>query len=331
MSALEDRQKYTDLKMQELDARLSQTKELFAGKACVYVTGSFGRREAGPNSDLDLFIVGRRISDPGAHRNNILRRLDEICLKADLIKSTHECGLPEFDGDGRFLVRHSIVDLVKTLGQPHDDALNTFTARLLLLLESRVLIGAETYNETVDEIIAAYWADYEGHADRFLPAFLTNDILRLWRTFCVNYEAFTERQPKDKKIKRKLKNYKLKHSRLLTCYSAIIFLLAKYNTTGTVTPGDAREMTSLSPLDRLQAVLKCGQFHTAKPALERANVNYERFLMTTDVPEGDLLMKFEDIQFARRMADKSQEFGQSIYEGLTAIGNASPFHRLLVV
>ena len=29
------------------------------GKACVYVTGSFGRGEASEHSDLDLFIIGK--------------------------------------------------------------------------------------------------------------------------------------------------------------------------------------------------------------------------------------------------------------------------------
>jgi hypothetical protein len=55
-----------------------------------------------------------------------------------------------------------------------------------------------------------------------VPAFLANDILRIWRTFCVNYEARTETEPAEKKAKRKLKNYKLEHSRLLTCYSALL-------------------------------------------------------------------------------------------------------------
>lgn len=331
MNALESRRKYTEETMETLLRSLSHAQNSFGSKACVYVTGSFGRNEAGSNSDLDLFIVGRRISDPGADRQNVLRRLDEICLKAGLIKATRECGLPEFDGDGRFLVRHSIVDLVKTLGQPHDDALNTFTARLLLILESRPLIGVEIYHETIEEIIAEYWANYESHATDFLPAFLANDILRLWRTFCVNYEAFTERQPKEKRTKRKLKNYKLKHSRLLTCYSSIIFLLAKYNLCQTVTLNDAKEMTSLAPLERLQWVRKSTFFAPAHEALDRALANYDRFLEATDCEEALLLGQFEDDQFARRMSEESQEFGRNIYEALTAIGNGSEFHRLLVV
>ena len=84
-----------------------------------------------------------------------------------------------------------------------------------------------------------------------MPAFLTNDILRLWRTFCVNYEAGTEREPEDKKAKGKLKNYKLKHSRMLTCYSAILWLLAIYAKKNSVSRDDAFAMTGMTPTERL--------------------------------------------------------------------------------
>jgi hypothetical protein len=62
-------------------------------------------------------------------------------------------------------------------------------------------------------VVEAYWRDFLDHRQAFVPTFLTNDILRLWRTFCVNYEARTQTEPARKKAKRKLKNYKLKHRR----------------------------------------------------------------------------------------------------------------------
>jgi predicted nucleotidyltransferase len=50
------------------------------------VFGIFACRtlDAGKNSDLDLFIVGR----VGADERRELSRLDEICLKAELIETT---------------------------------------------------------------------------------------------------------------------------------------------------------------------------------------------------------------------------------------------------
>jgi predicted nucleotidyltransferase len=234
MTEIVSRRKTTSDRLATIRVALADSANLSKGKACVYATGSFGRGEAGKFSDLDLFIVGK-----GPAGKSDLRRLDEICIKADLIEVTKKNGLPEFSGDGRYLIHYSVGDLVKTVGTPEDDALNTFTARLLLLLESKPLVEPDVYLEIIDEIIIAYWRDYEDHKSSFMPAYLANDILRLWRTFCVNYEARSDREPDFEKARGKIKNYKLKHSRLLTCFSAIIYLLAIFNKSNTVHPADA--------------------------------------------------------------------------------------------
>ncbi|MBI3474278.1 MAG: hypothetical protein HY010_00975, partial [Acidobacteria bacterium] len=208
-------------------------------------------------SDLDLFIVGKKDGQPGrdGKEGSLLKRLDEICIKADLIDATRQLSIPEFSGDGRYLTHYSVHEFTNTLGTPEDDVTNTFTARLLLLLESCPLLEPAVYREVTEEVIAAYWRDYEDHKTDFMPAFLANDILRLWRTFCVNYEARTERVPVREKAKGKLKNYKLKHSRLLTCYSALLYLLAVYGREQTVSPTDALAMIGLTPTERLEWLL----------------------------------------------------------------------------
>lgn len=220
---------------QRIDAlriSLADSERRCATKACVYTTGSFGRVEGGQFSDLDLFIVGLS-SDADALKSR-LGMLDEILVKADLIECTKEQQFPPFSGDGEYLAHHSVRKLIGSLGKRNDDAENTFTARLLLLLESRPLVCRDVYDEVIDETIAAYWRDYTDHKPDFMPAFLANDVLRLWRTLCINYEAGTSTEPEDKKAKRKLKNFKLKHSRLLTCYSALLHLLHTFRARRTV-------------------------------------------------------------------------------------------------
>ncbi len=211
MSELARRREYSVQKLAELKNQLKSAQSNAEGKACVYATGSFGRREAGENSDLDLFIVGKSDEQSGGSEKRLLSRLEEICIKANLIETCRRMKLPEFTGEGQYLVHYSIRDFTNTLGKPEDDSTNTFTARLLPLLESQCLLGQDVYDEAISDVIAAYWRDYEGHERSFMPAFLCNDILRLWRTFCVNYEARTEREPEEKKAKGKIKNYKLKH------------------------------------------------------------------------------------------------------------------------
>ena len=138
MGELADRRGKTETRIHLIRGDLKTAEARAAGKACVYATGSFGRCEASVHSDLDLFIVGKRDGKPGpdGKEGSLLKRLDEILIKADLIQVTRRLGIPEFSGDGRYLVHYSVHDFTKTLGTPEDDVTNTFTARLLLLLRA---------------------------------------------------------------------------------------------------------------------------------------------------------------------------------------------------
>lgn len=333
VSELANRRSATAERIARLRDRLKEAQGLLKGKACVFATGSFGRCEAGPHSDLDLFIVGKRDGKPGRNgkEGSLLKRLDEICVKADLIKATRDLKIPEFSGDGRYLVHYSVHEFTKTLGTPHDDVTNTFRARLLLLLESFPLLEPGVYRQVLEEVVAVYWRDYEDHEADFIPAFLANDILRLWRTFCVNYEARTERMPAEEKAKGKLKNYKLKHSRLLTCYSGLLYLLAVYAGQRTVSPSDAMAMINLTPTERLEWLLGRNDLAQAHGAIRKLIAQYEQFLETTNGTEIELVGKFMDNEGSRRFMGAAYDFGDSVFEALSRIGDGNRFHRLLVV
>jgi len=321
---LDTRRRRTSERLSELRAAVAAGEALVRGRACVYLTGSFARGEASDHSDLDLFIVGR----DGEER---LNQLDALCLKADLIRATQQMGLPPFSGDGEYLQIHMISKLLETLGRPDDDSSNTFTARLLLLLESRPLLGEDLFDHVVDQVIEKYWRDFEDHSHSFMPAFLANDILRLWRTFCVNYEARTTTDPPEKKAKRKLKNYKLKHSRLLTCFSALAYLLVIHARAGTVSKSDAKSMVSLSPTQRIEWILQQPEGTSVTTTTAEILRIYERFLETTAGPEDELVRRFMDPTDARQMVDEASELGKAMYELLATLGNGSALYRLLVV
>jgi hypothetical protein len=330
---LADRRVETAVRITQLRDRLKEAGAFAEGKACVYATGSFGRREASQYSDLDLFLVGKKDGKPGhdGKEGSVLKRLDEICIKADLIEATRELEIPEFSGDGRYLTHYSVHDFTKTLGTPEDDVTNTFTARLLLLLESFPLLESAVYREVIEEVIAAYWRDYEDHKTGFLPAFLANDILRLWRTFCVNYEARTARVPDREKAKGKLKNYKLKHSRLLTCYSALIYLLAIYGREQTVSPTDALTMIGHTPTERLEWLLDQPSLSHAHGKVNDLLAQYEEFLSATNANEEELIRRFTEKKASAAYMSAAFKFGDLVFEVLTSIGDGNRFHRLLVV
>lgn len=323
---LKARRQETTQRIGELRDHLQEAEALCSGKACVYMTGSFARGEAHRSSDLDLFIVGQ-----GTRDKRELKRLDEIRIKADLIEATQNFHIPEFSGDGRYLEHYTVHELTSTLGKPEDDVANTFTARLLLLLESQPLLEAGIYDTVIDKVLSAYWQDYEDHKNDFAPAFLANDILRLWRTFCVNYEARTRRQPDEEKAKRKLKNYKLKYSRLLTCYSALLYLLAVHTHTHTVTPNDAANMVRMTPTQRLEWMLEQEYLVSAHEKINTLIGDYEQFLINTAHPEEELVKRFLDRDLSRGYFERAAQFGDRIFDVIETVGQRGQLHRLLVV
>jgi hypothetical protein len=332
---IEDRRQFSDERFEGLRKSLKLAPEICADKACIYAGGSFGRREASRFSDLDLFIVSLSYQKDGIDQS-YLSKLNEILLKAELIRAAKELQFPEFSQDGRFLQHHTGRRLIKSTGNQYDDYENTFTARLLLLLESKPLAGAEVHARVIDDVIERYWREFPDYYDCFMPAYLANDILRYWRTLCLNYEAGTsersknEQTPRDR-AKRKIKNYKLKHSRMLTCYSALLYLLFTYGRNNTVTIKDAQTMVSLTPTARVEFV--ANELSEPDPAACIHNFlgMYERFLDVTSVSEEELIRLFSDDAEQHRLRDEQSVFGDLAYTILYSIGHDNPLYRRLVI
>jgi hypothetical protein len=332
---IDGRRQFSDDRFGLLQLSLKEASHICGANACVYATGSFGRREASPYSDLDLFIASLSHENDGVDRSH-LSKLKEILLKAELIRASKELDFPEFSQDGRFLQHHTAKRLIQSTGNQFDDAENTFTARLLLLLESRPLVASEVHARIIDDVIERYWREFPDHYDRFMPAYLANDILRYWRTLCLNYEASTSegitRNPSARdRAKRKIKNYKLKHSRMLTCYSAVLYLLFVYGKNNTVTVSDAQQMVGLTPTERIEFV--ANDLNDAEPAeLVVAFVEkYERFLEVSGVSEEELIGRFSDDKEAHTLRDEQSEFGDLAYRILYSIGHDNRLYRRLVI
>lgn len=292
------------------------------GRACVYATGSVGRGEMSSRSDLDIFIIrDSAVSAP-------LTKLDEIRLKARLIEVGRKLGFPEFSDDGEYVKAYDVkADLLAKLGTRQDDYDNVFTARLLLLLESCPVLGSDVYDRAISDLIGDYWRDYPPNSDGFLPVFLMNDILRFWKTLCLNYE---ERTGKGRAGKRRLMNYKLKYSRLLTCYSAIVYLLAALRIDGrTVSPDVARKMVAATPTERLEHV--ANDVPASAPAVAKILESYDGFLRASDGDKHDLIEKFEDTDFKKARLAEARNFGQDVFNLVMELGRDTPLLRYLVV
>jgi hypothetical protein len=291
-----------------LSARIAEwadPKEL-GERLCIYTTGSFGRSDASSFSDLDVFIVALEENVTDTRR---LSRLEEIELLASIVHANRELKLPDLDGDGGFLKVHPLSDYLIGLGKPSDDADNTFTGRLLLLLESKAIFGESSYQYIRRECVERYWTDFNDHADNFLPAFLVNDILRFWRTLCVNYEAGLTTNP----AKRRAKNYKLKYSRLLTCYSAIVGMQAKFQNSRTVSVDNAIEILDRTPLERLASVA-AGFGGEVADRVTSLEAMYNSFLIETNCSKEDLNGKMADPEYYKVLLEGARTFGDTMFD-----------------
>jgi hypothetical protein len=151
-----------------------------------------------------------------------ISRLEEIEVFADLIRLNEELGLQSFSGDGRYLKIHELDDIIDGTGSSDDDSENLFTTRLLLLLESKPTAGIAVYDHAVREVLRMYFRDGVRGRKDFRPLFLLNDILRYWRTLCLNYERdrFEPGKPWWKR------NLNLKFPRKLTVFSTVLAIIA---------------------------------------------------------------------------------------------------------
>ena len=206
-------------------ARVSQQlMELHAdaGTVCVYATGSVARGEANAHSDLDIFILDAYDEQLGELP---FPEVKATLLRADLIRAGESAGFPPFSGDGIYLETHTVSKLVVSMGGRKDDVTNAFTARMLLILESRAILNHAAHELAKNRIVDSYWRDFADHTTSFSPVFLVNDIMRYWKTVCVNYEADrTAGAPTGVdgltwKNRSRLRNVKLKFSRLWEGYS----------------------------------------------------------------------------------------------------------------
>jgi hypothetical protein len=86
------------------------------------------------------------LAKPRAYFDEI--RVPEIRLLSEIVEIGYNMNFPKFSNDGHFLKLLFLDDILENLGSPADDYHNHFTARMLLLLESRPIYGQLVYNSS---------------------------------------------------------------------------------------------------------------------------------------------------------------------------------------
>lgn len=226
----------------ESERKLAQARELVTNGGffkdpglTVFLAGSIGRKDVGARSDFDPFIVS-------------IKNFDEV-QEAELVGmlDTVNSGLGfEPFSNRRYIKIYRLPELLMHTGSPQDDSENSLTARMLLLLESAYLANGDSYRSVREHILSQYFRDERGK-ESFRPLFLLNDVLRYWRTLCLNYEDLRH-EPNRPWWK---KNANLKFSRMVTVFATVAAL-----TVGEVRgKSDFEPFCELTPLERLARAL----------------------------------------------------------------------------
>lgn len=297
----------------------------------VYATGSCGRGEMSPHSDLDAYVV--RVGTSAA---------DSGFLQQAIETANAAANLPALDGGGRHIATIDSGDLIDRLGAPEDDTREegAFTKRMLLLLESRVVVGQESYERVLDAVINAYWQNADLHPKTYQPFVLVNDIVRWWRIVLLNHESKLRKRERELEGPGKAKHllaerlhrsHKMRLARCLTCFSALTYLLA-------LTPDDSShvskeqilEMVRQTPRERLQMLpTLAGRTLDSVPELLET---YASYLARADTGKEATLERLrEDRDFAREISREGGRFTELMFDLVQDLGRGGRLHRHMLV
>ena len=248
----------------ELDLALPD-KSIDSG-ICIYACGSLGRLELGKASDLDLFFITHSFDENSIEA---ISEADEEAFFSEIRRIYKEFNFPKPSRDGRylkFIPLHNILDI----GSQEEDYNNSYTARMLLLLESKPLYNLGAYDKLVKSVVDKYFIDYPDHTQDFNPQYLMNDIKRYWYTLCLNYEY--RRDEKDDTAERYRKRLKLKFARRITCFSMLACLYKKG-----VCPDYVVKCVKMTPFERFEMLAEGDKELTC--ILEKIKKEYEHYLI----------------------------------------------------
>lgn len=202
---------------------------------CLVVNGSLARKELSASSDFDAFLICR----------DSLEKEKAECREfwVELQKLS---GLGSPGSTGTFSENDAlnIQNIVQDVGGLNDDNIK-ITKRMLFILESMPLGDISVYEELRDRIIERYIS--EKITNHQLGLFLLNDIIRYYRTICVDFEYKTVEAGKNWG----LRNIKLVYSRKLIYFSGVVMCAEMAQKSAKEKRTLCRNMMSLTPVERL--------------------------------------------------------------------------------
>jgi predicted nucleotidyltransferase len=210
-------------------------KRQLGPSVCVVATGSFGRREASGESDVDFFVL----------HNDAVSKEDAERLVTELADAIESVVPRPPSPDGAFSAAEPIVGMLANIGGEHDTN-NKLTRRMLLLLEGTDLYQPELFESVRRRIVEHYVRpSIKTHA---LARFLLNDVIRYYRTMCVDFEYKTGEVGKSWGIR----NLKLLYSRKMLYFGGIVAIAETAHRTYDLKLDVLTDLFRLTPIERIR-------------------------------------------------------------------------------
>jgi predicted nucleotidyltransferase len=287
-----------------------QAKEFFGTdqNLVVGINGSYARREATSGSDLDIFYLYTS-TVPVDEKRKV--QFDNLVVGSGF-------KLPSSEGVFSNPLLES--ELLKNIGGMDDNNVS-ITRRLLLLLEGDWLHNREGFDLLRSRFFERY-VSQQMTADK-ICLYLLNDIIRYWRTICVDYEFKTV----DGKKPRGVRLVKLRFSRLMLIFGGILAVAETHNLNAPEKRERLSELLMVPVLDRVRSV--------AGERATRALSLYNDFLSDLDNDEIRKVLESNEFDVSKefnRLRQLSKEFKVELLELLSATYKVNhPIHKALIL
>jgi hypothetical protein len=206
----------------------------------IVLMGSWGRAEVTAGSDDDFMVLVYGEEPPKEGRPEVEPAVGEVSAVLDNPPGSQ----------GIFAAPVYSENLVQNIGLDADNNRN-LSRRMLFLLESTPVSGDDVYQSVRAEVLDRYLD--ESVKPYRPPRFLLNDIVRYWRTICVDF-AGKEREGPDKWG---LRNAKLRTSRKVLFAGGLLPILECFRFDREPMRGFVEVQLDTPPTDRLaQAFLE---------------------------------------------------------------------------